>query len=73
MISASRIVDVVHALFVEGHAFLEHFLKGHALGLHPLDFRLPALDFSHDNQRVLKLVDRLLKVHLTLSIAPEHR
>lgn len=34
-----------------------------ALGLDLLHFHLAALDLSHDNQRVLKLIDLLLEVH----------
>jgi hypothetical protein len=51
-------IDVVHALLMDRET----------LGLHLLHFRLTALDFSHDNQRVLKLIDLLLEVHPAPSI-----
>jgi len=57
-------VNVIHA----------RFMKGYAFSLHLLHFRLTALDFSHDDQRVLNLDGRLLEVHsLQLYRTPEFR
>jgi hypothetical protein len=45
---------VIHPLFVESKTVCLHFLH----------FGLAPLDLDHDNQRVLKLADCVLKVHL---------